>query len=143
MHLLAVFDGHSSSTVSTMAAEQLPGLLTQLLLQEAATAADIDALMPRLLHEAFQQLDDAIKPLDNAGSTASVAVITPQRVHLGWVGDSRAVLLGRGGHVLGFTQEHRATREDEQVSEARGCCLAQHQHAHGFHACIVSAGSLQ
>lgn len=120
MHLLAVFDGHSSASVSTMAAEQLPELMTQLLLQEAAAGegggADLDdVVMQRVLQAAFEQLDVRVLPLDNSGSTATVAVLTPQRVHLAWVGDSRGVLLGQGGNVLGFTQEHRATREDEQV----------------------------
>lgn len=128
MHLLAVFDGHSSASVSTMAAEQLPQLLTQLLLQAAADAAGAgagtsaaeldDAVMQRVLQTAFEQLDVRVLPLDNSGSTATVAVLTETRVHLAWVGDSRGVLLGPGGQVLGVTQEHRATREDEQAS---GC----------------------
>jgi serine/threonine protein phosphatase PrpC len=121
VHLLAVFDGHSSSSVSKMAMEQLPQVLSQLLeqqlLQEAqgGGTVDIDSVMPQALNTAFKQLDELVQPLDNSGSTATAVVLTPQQVHMAWVGDSRAVLLDRGGHVLGFTQEHRATRQDEQV----------------------------
>lgn len=116
MHMLAVFDGHSSASVSSMAAAQLPQLLTQLLQDAAAEgAADVDAVMQQVLQQAFEQLDQRVQPLDNAGSTATVAVLTPGYIHLAWVGDSRAVLMGQGGRVLAHTQEHRATREDEQV----------------------------
>lgn len=118
VHVLAVFDGHSSASVSNMAAAELPQLMTQLIssaLSSSAAAADVDAAMPQILQTAFEQLDKRVQPLDNSGSTATVAVLTPKQLHLAWVGDSRGVLLGQGGRVLAFTQEHRATREDEQV----------------------------
>lgn len=126
MHLLAVFDGHSSASVSQMAMEQLPRVMTQLLHEAlaAGTALD-DSAMQSILQQAFQQLDALVQPLDNSGSTATVAVVTPDRVHLAWVGDSRAVLLGKGGTVLAYTLEHRATREDEQVGQALSAVLAR------------------
>lgn len=156
LHLLAVFDGHSSASVSSMLMQDLPGVLTQLLgdaLAAASAAAstaaaaagpvstssgssarlDVDAVMPQVLVAAFEQLDACVPALDNAGSTATVAVLTPQQLHLAWVGDSRGVLLGQGGRVISFTHEHRATREDETV---RGsvAATAPCMHAGSLHA---------
>lgn len=135
VHVLAVFDGHSSASVSTMLMEELPQLLTHLTsssLPSSAGAADVDAVMPQVLQQVFEQLDARVPPLDNSGSTATVAVLTPQQIHLAWVGDSRSVLLGQGGRVINFTHEHRATREDETVSHMRNCLYACHW-------CLVSA----
>jgi serine/threonine protein phosphatase PrpC len=134
LHVLAVFDGHSSSSVSILLMEQLAQLLTHLIsssLPSSAGAADVDAVMPQVLQAAFEQLDARVPPLDNSGSTATVAVITPQQIHLAWVGDSRSVLLGQAGRVLGFTLEHRATRDDETVRRLH------------YNACRLVAGCMQ
>jgi protein phosphatase 1L len=141
--MLAVFDGHSSASVSEMAAAELPQLMTQLissaLSSSSAAAADVDAAMPQILQTAFEQLDKHVQPLDNSGSTATVAMLTPKQLHLAWVGDSRGVLLGQGGRVLAFTKEHRATREDEQVRHKPRGQQAHSMQSFCMRVCIVAA----
>jgi serine/threonine protein phosphatase PrpC len=146
VHVLAVFDGHSSASVSDMAAAELPQLMTQLISSalsssSSAAAADVDAAMPQILQTACEQLDKRVQPLDNSGSTATVAVLTPKQLHLAWVGDSRGVLLGQGGRVLAFTQEHRATREDEQVRHKPRGRQALSMQSPCMGACIVAAAT--
>lgn len=151
VHVLAVFDGHSSSSVSRMLMEELPQVLTHLIsssLPSSAGAADVDAVMPQVLQAVFEQLDARVPPLDNSGSTATVAVLTPQQIHLAWVGDSRSVLLGQGGRVISFTHEHRATRDDETVrgvlKRVHACCWRYMLPAccwYAFSCCRIHAGS--
>jgi hypothetical protein len=139
MHLLAVFDGHSTASVSAMAAQQLPGLIQQLLAHEAAAGAGGlgDAAMHHVLTQACEQLDALVPALDNSGSTATLALLTADRIHLAWVGDSRALLLGRHGTVLAATDEHRATREDEQV---RWCVVSWCRHTQKLLAAVAGRG---
>ncbi|KAI8470093.1 MAG: phosphatase 2C-like domain-containing protein [Monoraphidium minutum] len=80
------------------------------------------------LREAFVATDTELKAtglLDsNSGSTAVVALLTPNTVWLAWAGDSRAILV-RGGQAVAATSDHKPAREDEKerIEQAGGLLL--------------------
>lgn len=91
--ILAVFDGFRGDRIAAFSARALALILADMLDQpDIGDGAAIE--------RAFAQVQARIRRLDpmvTAGSTATVAVLRPDRICLGWLGDSPACLLGPDG----------------------------------------------
>jgi serine/threonine protein phosphatase PrpC len=100
--LVAVFDGHGGWEVADRAASRAVKLL------EAAVARDL--ALEAMWADIFAGLDAGAT---RCGSTATLLFARGGDLSVGWVGDSRAVLVRSGGfHVL--TPDHRIDRMDER-----------------------------
>lgn len=113
--LMAVFDGLRGSRISAFAARAvLPVLARQLEHDDAATA----------LRFACDQVQAKIRRLDpvvQAGSTATIAVIHQDWLHLAWIGDSPAYLMGDDGVCEMITPHHPGhPAEDARIAETGG-----------------------
>jgi len=64
-------------------------------------------------------------PAPCAGSTAVVGLVLGRRLYVANVGDSRALLVGKGGAVTPLSTDHKPDRPDEsaRISDAGGCVL--------------------
>lgn len=100
--LVGVFDGHEGAAVA-----------------EYAAATAIDAVRDglgrgldgeTLWRSVFTRLDDPGLP--PSGSTATLILARGSVLSVAWVGDSRAVLVGKTG-ARALTRDHRINREDE------------------------------
>ncbi|MDF3608491.1 PP2C family serine/threonine-protein phosphatase [Paracoccus sp. DMF-8] len=96
--ILAVFDGFRGDRIAAFSARALALILADALERSGLErSGDDDAAA---IKDAFAHLQARIRRLDpvvTAGSTATVAVLRPGRIGLGWLGDSPACLLGAGG----------------------------------------------
>uniref|UniRef100_A0A7S0HQD2 PPM-type phosphatase domain-containing protein n=1 Tax=Hanusia phi TaxID=3032 RepID=A0A7S0HQD2_9CRYP len=121
-HLFGVFDGHGGSRASKYARDNLPHVLQESLQSEimpgenqiseamSASFAEIDRRFLSIARE--EQLRD--------GTTALLALLRNNYLHMGWVGDSRGVL-SRQGRYLRVSEDHKPDRPDERKAvEARG-----------------------
>eukprot|EP00299_Pterocystis_sp_00344_P006866 c1929_g1_i1.p1 GENE.c1929_g1_i1~~c1929_g1_i1.p1 ORF type:complete len:564 (-),score=90.38 c1929_g1_i1:46-1737(-) len=108
---LGVFDGHSGNQAALFAAEWIPRLLLeskQLIdTQTSETLAEIFADCDRKF------LDIAERDSVEAGTTALVCLVFPNRVVVANAGDCRAVLC-RDGVAMDLSQEHKPDRDDER-----------------------------
>mmetsp|Transcript_927 Transcript_927/g.2916 ORF Transcript_927/g.2916 Transcript_927/m.2916 type:complete len:485 (+) Transcript_927:3823-5277(+) len=121
-HLFGVFDGHGGSRASKYARDNLPHVLQESLQSEitpdenqiseamSASFAEIDRRFLSIARE--EQLRD--------GTTALLALLRNNFLHMGWVGDSRGIL-SRQGRYLRVSEDHKPDRPDERKAvEARG-----------------------
>lgn len=109
--ILAVFDGLRGDRTSRFAAHALGLMLDGALRHQAPAAA---------IRHAFAGVQARLRRLDpkvTSGATATVAVIGPKDVHIGWTGDSPAWLVdGAGARAL--IQPHHPTSEPEAARVA-------------------------
>jgi serine/threonine protein phosphatase PrpC len=125
--LYAVFDGHSGAGVVKATVDLLPRKIHAAL--EAAGPQVLEDL-PRIkaiLEKAFVEHDKDlaknIARLNDSGSTASVALLTPQHIVVAYLGDSPVCLLDpRTGLVLKEAGRHEPTLagETERIKAAGG-----------------------
>ena len=100
--LVAIFDGHGGAAVAERAAGRVLSLV------EAALARGVAG--EPLAREVFPELDLA---MDGCGSTATLLWVRDRDLGAAWVGDSRAILVSRGGWQV-LTPDHRIERPEER-----------------------------
>ena len=99
--LFGLFDGHGvgGQQAAAIAIKAFVGRLSKL---SVITKED--------LRGAFKYADESI-PYHDAGTVATLAFITNTRIEIAWVGDCRAILVGKTLRTL--TKEHRLTNPKE------------------------------
>jgi hypothetical protein len=139
-HLFGVFDGHGGSRASVYSRDEMPGVLRRHLALQgidrdftdderdappgAASEATRDAVSTAFA-AAFLEIDRLFLDVARSeglrdGTTALVALLRANRLHVGWVGDSRGVLC-RQGRFVRVSEDHKPDRpEERRAVEARG-----------------------
>ncbi|XP_068328741.1 protein phosphatase 2C 37-like [Pyrus communis] len=132
-HFYGVFDGHGCSHVALKCKDRLHEIVKQELETEGETVQWKDAM-----ERSFLKMDEEVQEgnlkaqssncrcelqtphCDAVGSTAVVAVVTPEKIVVSNCGDSRAVLC-RSGAAVPLSSDHKPDRPDELVRiEAAG-----------------------
>ncbi|KAL5727826.1 protein-serine/threonine phosphatase [Ranunculus cassubicifolius] len=140
LHYFAVFDGHGGSHVASLCKERMHGFLQEELMREPNGASSGIASMSfegdeerwrRGIEKSFERMDEVALQTcvcgcvgstcgcesaglssEIVGSTAVVALVTPERIMVANCGDSRAVL-SRGGRAVPLSFDHKPDRPDE------------------------------
>ncbi|XP_047954606.1 protein phosphatase 2C 37 [Salvia hispanica] len=137
MHFFGVYDGHGCSHVATTCRDRMHEIVKEEL--EAAGSSSWE----RTMSESFLKMDKEVgscssgrdgaccasacrcelqtPQCDAVGSTAVVAVVTPDKIVVSNCGDSRAVLC-RNGVAIPLSVDHKPDRPDElnRIQEAGG-----------------------
>ncbi|XP_009351424.2 protein phosphatase 2C 37 [Pyrus x bretschneideri] len=132
-HFYGVFDGHGCSHVALKCKDRLHEIVKQELETEGETVQWKDAM-----ERSFLKMDEEVQEgnlkaqssncrcelqtpqCDAVGSTAVVAIVTPEKIVVSNCGDSRAVLC-RSGAAVPLSSDHKPDRPDELVRiEAAG-----------------------
>ncbi|BFF95924.1 protein phosphatase 1F [Drosophila madeirensis] len=126
-----VFDGHSGSLSASYVTSQLPQLLAnQLKRTEDLEAAHSSSDFYRNAFEtAFLQADERfIQKRITSGTTSVCALINRDQLYIAWVGDSKALLVGKRTQ-LQLVKPHKPESPDERkrIEAAGGTVL----HAQG------------
>lgn len=126
-HFFAVFDGHGCSHVATMCKERLHAIV-----KEEVEKAKEDLDWEITMKKCFARMDEEVQRwskskeaptcrcelqtphCDAVGSTAVVAVVTPDKIIVANCGDSRAVLC-RNNVAVPLSDDHKPDRADELV----------------------------
>ncbi|GAB4860093.1 hypothetical protein Ancab_011571 [Ancistrocladus abbreviatus] len=134
LHYFAVYDGHGCSHVAMRCRDRLHKLVAGELMSKGAASTEWKDVMER----SFSRMDKEIiawnegvigncrcelqtPQCDAVGSTAVVAIVTPDKIIVANCGDSRAVLC-RNGKALPLSSDHKPDRPDElsRIQEAGG-----------------------
>ncbi|TKY56780.1 phosphatase 2C 37 [Spatholobus suberectus] len=132
-HFFAVFDGHGCSHVATMCKERLHEIV-----KEEVHKAKENLEWESTMKKCFARMDEEVQGwgqsnetptcrcelqtphCDAVGSTAVVAIVTPEKIVVANCGDSRAVLC-RNNVAVPLSDDHKPDRPDELVRiEAAG-----------------------
>lgn len=137
LHFYGVFDGHGCSHVATKCKERMHAIIKEEIESREADEWDKTMIesfnrMDREVGERVANAAAAISPsscrcelrtpqCDAVGSTAVVAVVTPEKIVVSNCGDSRAVLC-RNGVAIPLSSDHKPDRPDEltRIEEAGG-----------------------
>ena len=108
--LYALFDGHGGSKASQYCKDHLLNYIQSDVNFENNTAAS--------LMNGFRKLDDeftmiAKRHMLSDGSTAVVAVVNNGKIYVANAGDSRAIIVHKGGKAKAMSIDHKPSREDE------------------------------
>ncbi|KAI9078301.1 hypothetical protein K1719_039677 [Acacia pycnantha] len=124
-HYFSVFDGHGCSHVATICKERLHEIV-----KEEVGGAREDLEWKSTMEQSFARMDEEVQNwsqsnqsstcrcelqtphCDAVGSTAVVAVVTPNKIIVSNCGDSRAVLC-RNGVAVPLSSDHKPDRPDE------------------------------
>ncbi|KAK7285171.1 hypothetical protein RJT34_19932 [Clitoria ternatea] len=124
-HFFGVFDGHGCSHVASMCKDRLHEIVNE----EIHKALE-DVEWKSTMEKGFARMDDEVQSWshgnqtyncrcelktphrDAVGSTAVVAVVTPDKIIISNCGDSRAVLC-RSGFAIPLSSDHKPDRPDE------------------------------
>ncbi|XP_030383767.1 protein phosphatase 1F [Scaptodrosophila lebanonensis] len=108
-----VFDGHSGALSACYVTNQLPYLLAQQLQMD--TRAQINAEFYRNAFETvFLQANQRFtQKRITSGTTAVCALIATNHLYVAWVGDSKALLVGKRMH-LQLVKPHKPEANDER-----------------------------
>ncbi|CAI8597268.1 unnamed protein product [Vicia faba] len=124
-HYFGVFDGHGCSHVATMCKERLHEIV-----KEQINESQENFEWNSTMQQGFARMDDEVQKwnsssqtvscrcelqtphCDAVGSTAVVAVVTPDKIVVSNCGDSRAVLC-RNGVAIPLSSDHKPDRPDE------------------------------
>ncbi|GLI68272.1 hypothetical protein VaNZ11_012628 [Volvox africanus] len=104
-----VYDGHSGQVVSRFLAASLHHYVEAY----GMIATDVASALCQAFQAADAALVEATLNCPDAGSTATVALLSANNIIAAHCGDSRA-LICRGGHVMALTEDHRPARLDER-----------------------------
>ncbi|KAH9622625.1 hypothetical protein KSS87_019256 [Heliosperma pusillum] len=134
LHYFGVYDGHGCSHVATKCKERLHELVKEELFEKAVAVTEWKSIMEK----SFGKMDKEVvasnegvvgncrcelqtPECDAVGSTAVVAVVTPNKIVVANCGDSRAVLC-RNGKAVALSSDHKPDRPDElnRIEEAGG-----------------------
>ncbi|XP_014496129.1 protein phosphatase 2C 37 isoform X2 [Vigna radiata var. radiata] len=132
-HYFAVFDGHGCSHVATMCKERLHEIVNEEILD-----GDESIQWGSVMHNGFARMDEEVfrrsqgnqtfncrcelqtPHCDAVGSTAIIAILTPDKIVVSNCGDSRAVLC-RAGVAIPLSSDHKPDRPDELLRvESKG-----------------------
>ncbi|KAL2333284.1 hypothetical protein Fmac_014497 [Flemingia macrophylla] len=132
-HYFGVFDGHGCSHVASMCRERL-----HLIVNEEIRTGGESHTWKSMMEIAFARMDDEVfrrtqgertlacrcelrtPHCEAVGSTAVVAILTPEKIVVSNCGDSRAVLC-RNGYAIPLSLDHKPDRPDELLRvQARG-----------------------
>ncbi|KAK4606621.1 hypothetical protein RGQ29_000740 [Quercus rubra] len=126
LHYFGVYDGHGCSHVATKCREKLHELVKEELLLLETQEEEWKGVMER----SFYRMDKEVNAwnetvlgakcrcelqspeCDAVGSTAVVAIVTPNKIIVANCGDSRAVLC-RNGKPVPLSSDHKPDRPDE------------------------------
>ncbi|GJP54125.1 hypothetical protein CLOM_g13230 [Closterium sp. NIES-68] len=108
-----VFDGHGGTAAAKFAASELASHVAAAARRRGGQASEA-ALEEGYLETDRRFLDQNV----SSGTSCLNCWATPGRLFLAHAGDCRAVLV-KGGKGVPLTEDHRATREDEQTRIAR------------------------
>ncbi|XP_031116432.1 protein phosphatase 2C 37-like [Ipomoea triloba] len=137
MHFFGVYDGHGCSHVAMRCRDRMHEIVRDAMEKGEST-------WPEIMSRSFSKMDQEITDLSNGavagavprsvcrcefqtpqcdavGSTAVVAVVTPDHIIVSNCGDSRAVLC-RNGVAIPLSVDHKPDRPDElnRIEEAGG-----------------------
>lgn len=130
--LLAVFDGHSVNGGGDYMAEFVATFLAPVLERQPAYDAErcmTDDAWKTVLCNSFLEIDKWLYKVPahrDAGTTALVCVVLPDRVITAWAGDSRAVLVRTSsadeGVAVTLSKDHKPSDPDEhrRITKAGG-----------------------
>ncbi|ESW13847.1 hypothetical protein PHAVU_008G231200 [Phaseolus vulgaris] len=133
-HFFAVFDGHGCSHVASMCKERLHEIVKEEI-QKAKENLEWESMMKK----SFARMDQEVQSwsrtnetrtcrcelqtprCDAVGSTAVVAIVTPEKIIVANCGDSRAVLC-RNRAPVPLSDDHKPDRPDEllRIEDAGG-----------------------
>ncbi|BAT85999.1 Protein phosphatase 2C 37 [Vigna angularis] len=121
-HYFGVFDGHGCSHVATMCKERLHEIVNEEILD-----GDDSLQWGTMMQSSFARIDEEVfrrsqsnqtfncrcelqtPHCDAVGSTAIIAILTPDKIVVSNCGDSRAVLC-RGGVAIPLSSDHKDNR---------------------------------
>lgn len=104
----AVYDGHCGATAATFACDNLHTILKEKLARRTTES------IPEILKNTFEQTDKLLAQLQvSGGSTAVVALLEKNQLHIAFVGDSRAIII-RDSKVLLETLDHKPHADGER-----------------------------
>lgn len=129
--LYAVYDGHGGDSASQYCYEEfltkvIHGVFSPDTQSPVATEDEVGPVemastssIIGAMKDAFRSIDESFSVLCKSrsfggGSTAVVAIIHNRQLIVGNVGDSRCILVRRGGQVTTMTDDHKPSREDEE-----------------------------
>lgn len=117
----AIYDGHGGSKAAEYCANHLYRLITE---DVAWPDQPLEAMRAGVV-KCDRAYQDGIKEWDReklTGTTALMALVMGSQLLLGWVGDSRAVMLrNKSGAVVQLTQDHKPNVQAERERiEQRG-----------------------
>ncbi|XAR71994.1 Phosphoprotein phosphatase [Bertholletia excelsa] len=126
LHFFGVYDGHGCSHVAIKCKDRLHEILRDELesRKEASWKEMMERTFSRMDKEVTDRCSDVDEPSSNCrcelqtpqcdavGSTAVVAVVTPDKIIVSNCGDSRAVLC-RNGVAIPLSSDHKPDRPDE------------------------------
>ena len=114
----AIYDGHSGAKVA-----QLSKAMLYKQIQEAIHSAgpgvlsrqdDMIALLKRVFIDHNKYLASVIQTLNDSGSTATVAIVTPTQIYMAYLGDSPAFMMHpQSGLILQETGRHEPSLAEE------------------------------
>ena len=114
--LIGVFDGHGGASVAQICQENFPMVVRQGLI----ASQDIG----QVLKQTFSVMDDLVGQCEipYIGSTAVVALVTPNSVWFANAGDSMAMVAYESGTVELLSFEHKVAnaKEKERIMESGG-----------------------
>ncbi|XP_021720791.1 probable protein phosphatase 2C 24 isoform X2 [Chenopodium quinoa] len=130
LHYFGVYDGHGCSHVAMRCRERLHELVKEELVAVPEWKLAMERSFSRMDKEAIAWNDGVIgncrcelqtPECDAVGSTAVVAIVTPEKIIVANCGDSRAVLC-RNGKSFPLSDDHKPDRPDElnRIEEAGG-----------------------
>ncbi|KAK7300753.1 hypothetical protein RJT34_11603 [Clitoria ternatea] len=134
-HFFAVFDGHGCSHVATMCKERLHEIVKEEI-GEAKENLEWESMMKKCFARMDEEVHQWTKTnqspsmcrcelqtphCDAVGSTAVVAIVTPEKIIIANCGDSRAVLC-RNNVAVPLSDDHKPDRPDEllRIEDAGG-----------------------
>jgi len=101
----AVYDGHGGHRAASFAAERMQGYLTR---SKGFKGKDLLSALQQAFHECETEfIQIAGREGLRDGTTAVVALVQDDCLHVAHVGDSRCVLGRAGGRTQGVTQDHK------------------------------------
>ena len=106
--LFALFDGHGGSAIAEFAAQRLPFFLNR---------ADKNSSLKDRLKYALAQIEaQSLQQFSGQalGTTALIALIEREQAVVGWIGDSRALVM-RESALLHETVDHKPSRPKEKA----------------------------
>ncbi|CAF1048137.1 unnamed protein product [Rotaria sordida] len=134
----AIFDGHNGVDTAKTASEQLDIHLLYTLYhmsdkkhkseQSSDESRGSSQLNLDHIHDAIKQtyfeLDKYLRKVlkDESGCVCITCLISPEKIYLINIGDSRAIIISNDGHVLAHTEDHKPEdpAEQERIHEAGG-----------------------
>ncbi|CAF3727567.1 unnamed protein product [Rotaria sp. Silwood1] len=122
----SIFDGHNGIETAINAAHLLHKFILKSFYEnqyDIDTDTDTDQFN-NIIINTFIQLDKNLRDIvkDDSGSVCITALISPKKIYLINVGDSRGIIISKDGEVLASTKDHKPNvrKEEERILRAGG-----------------------